>query len=65
MFEADSPPWDAEKKYRLENLEVYFEDTSHEILCFVKNSSCLKDVLSDSRYDENCTVHHCFSMIYF
>ena len=29
--------------------QVYFEDSVREKLCLVKNSSCLKDILSDSR----------------
>ncbi|XP_073227337.1 tetratricopeptide repeat protein 4-like [Porites lutea] len=49
MFEVESPPWDVEKKYKPESLEVYFEDASSEKLCLVKNNKCLKDVLSDSR----------------
>ncbi|CAH3159462.1 unnamed protein product [Porites evermanni] len=48
MFEVESPPWDVEKKYKPESLEVYFEDASSEKLCLVKNNKCLKDVLSDS-----------------
>ena len=52
MFEVESPPWDVEKKYKPESLEVYFEDVSSEKLCLVKNNKCLKDVLSDSRYLE-------------
>lgn len=49
MFEDESPPWDVERKYRLANLEVYFEDSTGEKLCLVKSNSCLKDILSDSR----------------
>jgi len=49
MFEDESPAWDVERKYRPANLEVYFEDVSREKLCLVKTSSCLKDILSDSR----------------
>ena len=52
MFEVESPPWDVEKKYKPESLEVYFEDASGEKLCLMKNNKCLKDVLSDSRYLE-------------
>ncbi|KAL9950832.1 hypothetical protein ACROYT_G043396 [Oculina patagonica] len=49
MFEDESPSWDAERKYRLANIEVYFEDSTGEKLCLVKPNTCLKDVLSDSR----------------
>ncbi|RMX57998.1 hypothetical protein pdam_00017228 [Pocillopora damicornis] len=50
MFDQESPPWDKERKYTLANIEVYFEDSVREKLCLVKNSSCLKDILSDSRF---------------
>lgn len=50
MFDQESPPWDKERKYTLANIEVYFEDSAREKLCLVKNSSCLKDILSDSRF---------------
>lgn len=50
MLEEESPPWDKDRKYTLANIEVYFEDSARGKLCLVKNSSCLKDILSDSRF---------------
>ena len=66
MFEVESPPWDIEKKYKPESLEVYFEDASSEKLCLVKNNKCLKDVLSDSRYlgRPTWTQFHCKNALY-
>ncbi|PFX19858.1 Tetratricopeptide repeat protein 4 [Stylophora pistillata] len=66
MLEEESPPWDKDRKYTLANIEVYFEDSAREKLCLVKNSSFLKDILSDSSdvklNDDTCIRYKVGSM---
>ncbi|GCB70683.1 hypothetical protein scyTo_0008641 [Scyliorhinus torazame] len=48
MFE-NFPPWDTEKKYKLNNLELYFEDEQREDLYQVDPMCTLRQVLSHDR----------------
>jgi len=44
------PDWDTEKKYKAENVEVYFEDRSQQQIIHVNRNMNLGTVLSDPRF---------------
>ncbi|XP_053549405.1 tetratricopeptide repeat protein 4 [Bombina bombina] len=48
MF-ADSPPWDTDRKYCAENLEIYFENEQTQALYQVNKASSLLQVLQHKR----------------
>ncbi|XP_041063549.1 tetratricopeptide repeat protein 4 [Carcharodon carcharias] len=50
MFGENFPPWDTEKKYKPNNLELYFEDEQREDLFQVDPTCTLRQVLSHDRY---------------
>ncbi|XP_042190915.1 tetratricopeptide repeat protein 4 isoform X1 [Callorhinchus milii] len=50
MFDKDLPPWDVEKKYQADRLELYFEDEEREDLFRVNPDCTLRQVLSHPRY---------------
>ncbi|XP_078573985.1 tetratricopeptide repeat protein 4-like [Branchiostoma floridae x Branchiostoma japonicum] len=50
MFGSERAPWDVEGKYKPDNIEVYFEETSKSKLHKVTPEMMLKDILSDPRY---------------
>ncbi|XP_060078173.1 tetratricopeptide repeat protein 4-like [Ylistrum balloti] len=47
---VEPAPWDTERKYIQENIQVYFEDKEKETLYDVDSSSTLHHVLSNERY---------------
>ncbi|XP_078074848.1 tetratricopeptide repeat protein 4 [Mustelus asterias] len=49
MFGENFPPWDTEKKYKPNNLELYFEDEQREDLYRVDPMCTLRQVLSHDR----------------
>lgn len=51
IFGEDAPPapWDTEQKYRIQNLQVFFEDVGENTLCKVDPSQSLQRVLQDHR----------------
>ncbi|XP_072918960.1 tetratricopeptide repeat protein 4 isoform X1 [Hemitrygon akajei] len=50
MFGENLPPWDTEKKYEPNNLELYFEDEQSGDLFLVDPVCTLRQVLSHPRY---------------
>ncbi|XP_072129687.1 tetratricopeptide repeat protein 4 isoform X1 [Mobula birostris] len=50
MFGENLPPWDTEKKYEPNNLELYFEDEQSGDLFLVDSVCTLRQVLSHPRY---------------
>ncbi|XP_065069415.1 tetratricopeptide repeat protein 4-like [Rhopilema esculentum] len=55
MFDAACPPdWDQDKKYRVENLQLFYEDRQRNKCVEVSLYKTLKGVLSDKRYVVRC-----------
>ncbi|XP_070563918.1 tetratricopeptide repeat protein 4-like [Ptychodera flava] len=51
MFGGDSvAPWDEERTYKPENLEIYFEEMDKRVLHSVSMNATLAETLSDPRY---------------
>ncbi|XP_048457652.1 tetratricopeptide repeat protein 4 isoform X2 [Rhincodon typus] len=50
MFGENLPPWDTEKKYKPNNLELYFEGEQGEDLFQVDPMCTLRQILSHDRY---------------
>ncbi|KAG7154203.1 tetratricopeptide repeat protein 4-like [Homarus americanus] len=52
IFGNDAPcaPWDAEQKYRVESLKVFFEYKAKDQLCKIDLNQTLQQVLTDPRY---------------
>ncbi|XP_054459168.1 tetratricopeptide repeat protein 4 [Anoplopoma fimbria] len=50
MFGEELPPWDADRKYQPQNLELYFEDEEKETLYQVNPETSLLKVLQHKRY---------------
>lgn len=49
MFGTEEAPWDQEKKYKPENLLIYFERTDLNELVEVPMSYTLSEILCDKR----------------
>ncbi|RDD42202.1 Tetratricopeptide repeat protein 4 [Trichoplax sp. H2] len=55
MFDDnEAPPWDKENKYKLKNLEIYFEDKDSTQLHRIHLHQTLKEILTDKRF---CVKH--------
>nr|XP_033771378.1 tetratricopeptide repeat protein 4 isoform X1 [Geotrypetes seraphini] len=50
MFAEDQPPWDVERKYHPNELELYFEDEERAELYLVNAEKTLLEVLQHKRY---------------
>lgn len=50
MFGEELPPWDADRKYHPQNLQLYFEDEQKETLYQVKPETPLLEVLQRKRF---------------
>ncbi|KAG7514593.1 tetratricopeptide repeat protein 4 [Solea senegalensis] len=50
MFGEELPPWDVDRKYNTQNLQLYFEDEEKETIYQIKPESSLLDVLQHKRY---------------
>ncbi|XP_070764797.1 tetratricopeptide repeat protein 4 isoform X1 [Enoplosus armatus] len=50
MFGEELPPWDADRKYHPQNLQLYFEDEKKETLHQVKPETTLLEVLQHKRF---------------
>ncbi|XP_015232135.1 PREDICTED: tetratricopeptide repeat protein 4 [Cyprinodon variegatus] len=50
MFGEELPPWDTDKKYHPQNLQLYFEDEEKETLYQVDPDSSLLNILQHKRF---------------
>ncbi|XP_074524528.1 tetratricopeptide repeat protein 4 [Halichoeres trimaculatus] len=50
MFGEELPPWDTDRKYHPQNLQVYFEDEKNETLNQVPPETSLLEVLKHQRF---------------
>lgn len=50
MFGEELPPWDADRKYQPQNLQLYFEDEKNEVLYQINPETSLLEVLKHQRF---------------
>lgn len=50
MFSQDSPPWDTDRKYRAQDLEIFFEDETSQSFQQVNPKSSLLQALQQRRF---------------
>ncbi|CAB1432742.1 unnamed protein product [Pleuronectes platessa] len=50
MFGEELPPWDSDRKYHPQNLQLYFEDKEKETLYQVNPEAPLLEVLQHKRF---------------